>query len=187
MSDQTFLTNHFLIAMPSIDDPLFARSVTYICEHNENGAMGLIINRPLSICLADVLTQMTITNTNPDAEQLAVLYGGPLHQERGFVVHQPYGNWRSTFRVHGEIGVTTSRDILEAIANNEGPQEILVSLGCAGWPPGQLEEEILANTWLSVPADNTILFHTPYEERWEKAAALLGIDIHNLSGSSGHA
>lgn len=187
MSDQTFLADQFLIAMPSMDDPFFARTVIFVCEHNENGAMGMVINRPLTISLSDVLTQMSITNNNPKTSGMPVLYGGPLHQERGFVVHSPTGEWRSTFQVNPDIGVTTSRDILEAIAENKWEGDVLVSLGCAGWQPGKLEEELMSNIWLSVPADKDILFHVPYEKRWESAATSLGIDFHNLSGDSGHA
>lgn len=187
MNDQTFLADQFLIAMPGMDDPFFARSVIFVCEHNENGAMGMIINRPLTISLGDVLIQMGIANNNPKTNEMPVLYGGPLHQERGFVVHSPTGGWRSTFQVNPNIGVTTSRDILEAIADNKWDGELLVSLGCTGWQPGKLEEELLKNVWLSVPADDGILFQVPYEKRWESAATSLGIDVNNLSGDSGHA
>ncbi len=142
----TDLSNHFLIAMPGMDDPNFQRTVTYICEHNENGALGLVINRPMeNIQLGDVLSQMDILVQNIHVGSTPILYGGPVHQERGFVIHRPFGNWRSSFDTTDGIVVTTSKDILQAIAEERGPSEILVTLGYAGWNPGQLEKELAEN------------------------------------------
>lgn len=187
MSEQTFLTNHFLIAMPRMDDPVFAKAVVYVCEHNENGAVAIIINHPLNLFLTDVLDNMEIVNRNPKAGEQPILFGGPLHQERGFVIHRPGGHWRSSFMSGDDIAITTSKDKLQAIAAGEGPKELIISLGCAGWGAGQLEQEIASNIWLNTVADPKIIFETPFEERWEKAASLLGIDIKILSSDTGHA
>ncbi len=187
MTTATFLTNHLLIAMPSLVDPYFSHSVTYICEHNENGAIGIVINRPLDINLIEVFKQMDIESTNANADTFPVLCGGPLHPERGFVLHTPGGNWRSTLEMSSEISVTTSRDILQAIAQNLGPSNVVVSLGYASWVAGQLEKEIVSNMWLVCPATPDILFNTPLPDRWDAAVRALGIDINNLSSSIGHA
>lgn len=187
MTSPNFLTNHFLIAMPSLVDPYFSHSVTYICEHNENGAIGIVINRPLEINLIEVFNQMEIKSDNPNADGLPVLCGGPVHPERGFVLHTPGGNWRSTLEMSSEISVTTSRDILQALAQNSGPPKVLVSLGYASWTAGQLEKELVENMWLVCPATPEIIYKTPFSERWEAAVHLLGIDINNLSSNMGHA
>ena len=181
------LTNHFLIAMPTLADPNFVHTVTYVCEHNENGAMGIVINRPLELALDDVLGHMEIqASASVDATE-PVFSGGPVQPEHGFVVHSPVGVWDSSMRITEEIAVTTSRDILAAIAHGEGPKEHLVALGYAGWGAGQLEQEMGDNAWLSGPADRRILFETPVEERWSAAAALLGVDLRLLSNEIGHA
>lgn len=187
MTDTVSLTNHFLIAMPNLGDPNFSRTVTLICEHSKDGAMGLVINRTTDLCLADVLEQMNIAA--PDSRRLhePVHVGGPVQGNRGFVLHEPLGHWESTLAVTGELGVSTSRDILEALAHNEGPTHYILTLGYAGWAAGQLEHEIAENAWLSGPADRGILFHTPPEARWSAAARLLGIDLTTLSGEAGHA
>jgi putative transcriptional regulator len=181
------LAHHFLIATPTMDDPNFQQSVTYICEHNESGVLGIIINRPTTLQLADILTQMEIPVYNHDINDLLVLSGGPTHQEKGFVLHQPFGRWRSSFEAADGIVVTTSKDILSAIANEQCPSNILITLGYAGWNPGQLEKELLNSYWLVCPADPKILFETPCEERWTRAASLLGIDIFSMVGYIGHA
>lgn len=180
------LSNHFLIAMPGLEDANFYRTVTYICEHNAQGAMGIVINRPLDISLGDILEQMEIT-ASPDTSKQAVFSGGPVQTERGFVLHSPDGDWESTLKVTPEISITTSRDILEAIADNKGPEQSLVALGYAGWGEGQLEEEMSANAWLSGPADSQIIFDLPSEERWQAAAQILGVDMNLMSGDAGHA
>lgn len=181
------LSNNFLIAMPTMDDPNFFQTVTYICEHNESGALGIVINRPTTINLAEILEQMKIDVTNPNIDQLPVLYGGPVHQERGFVIHRPFGTWRASFLTADDIMVTTSRDILEAIAKTHGPDNMLIALGFAGWEAGQLEAELMKNIWLTCPAHADILFETPFAQRWHAAVSSLGIDIHSLTGDIGHA
>jgi putative transcriptional regulator len=183
----TFLSNHFLIAMPSLSDPYFVRSVAYICEHNASGAIGIVINHPLEIHLNDVFDQMDIKSANANAQQLPVLCGGPVHPERGFVIHTPGGNWRSSLEMNSEISVTTSRDILLAIAQNAGPEKAVISLGYANWTAGQLEKEIKDNFWLVCSADTDILFQLPFAERWHAALRLLGVDVNCLSSDIGHA
>lgn len=181
------LTNHFLIAMPTMDDPNFFQAVIYICEHSESGALGIVINRPTTIKISEIFEQMKIKILNSTVNELPVLYGGPLHQERGFVIHRPFGEWRSSFTTSEEIVVTTSRDILEAIASAQGPQKMLIALGFAGWEAGQIEAELLKNIWLTCPADPSILFDTPFNERWQAAALLLGVNLQSLTGDVGHA
>lgn len=182
-----FLTNHFLIAMPALDDPNFARTVTYVCEHNADGAMGIVINRPIDIRLGEVLGHMQLASPHEEVGRRPVLLGGPVQRERGFVLHTPPGQWGSTLRVTDRIGVTTSRDILVAMADGSGPARVLVALGYAGWGAGQLEKEMADNSWLSGPADESILFDVPFEDRWTAAAALLGVDLERLSSQVGHA
>lgn len=181
------LTNHFLIAMPALADPNFTQTVTYICAHSEEGAMGIVINRPLNFGLGEVLAQMQLEAVDPRINDLPVYQGGPVQRERGFILYRPPGQWDSTLCVGGDVGVATSRDILEAISKGHGPKDTLVALGYAGWSPGQLEHELMENAWLSSPADEDILFTVPAQERWRSAAALLGVDIENLSNDAGHA
>jgi putative transcriptional regulator len=183
------LANQFLIAMPELRDPNFFHGVTYVCEHNEQGAMGLMINRPLDITMGEVLRQMNIDTDNVDASVLRqpIFLGGPVQCERGFVLHRPHGNWEVTMKITDEIGVTSSRDIIEAIARGEGPEQCLITLGYAGWGPGQLERELAENAWLNVEAHERILFEVAHEQRWEAAAALGGVDLHRLSAQIGHA
>ena len=181
------LTNQFLIAMPSLADPNFHRTVTLMCAHSDEGAMGIVINRPLDIRFTAVLDHMSIEPTSGDAARIPVLQGGPVQRERGFVVHRPPGDWESVLRLGDEIGIATSRDILTAVAEGRGPERAVVALGYAGWGAGQLEHEVRQNAWLSGPADARVIFDTPYEERWTSAARLLGIDPDHLSGDAGHA
>ena len=181
------LTNQFLIAMPALLDPNFYHTVTYICAHNEEGAMGIVINRPLEMALGDVLTQMDLSPTDLKANQLPVYHGGPVHTDRGFVLHEPLSQWDSSVNVNDAVGLTTSRDILEAIARGGGPKDSLVALGYAGWSAGQLEQEILDNAWLNGPASADVIFKTPCQERWQRAAALLGVDMNLISPEIGHA
>lgn len=182
-----YLNNHFLIAMPQLEDPNFYHSVTYICEHNEDGAMGIVVNRPLDVELGDVLSHMDIKELNQDKIHDTIYLGGPVQPERGFVLHEPLGQWDSMLAVTDSLGVTTSRDILMAINEGKGPDRALVALGYAGWGAGQLEQELADNAWLSVPADSAIIFDTPVDQRWQAAAAKLGIDLNNLSEDVGHA
>lgn len=187
MASSIRLSNQLLVAMPALQDPNFFRGVTFLCEHNEEGAMGIMINRPLDIDMGEVLRQMEIETRLESVRRLPVLLGGPVQCERGFVLHKPHGSWDVTLRVTDDIGITSSRDILEAIANGEGPDEVLIALGYAGWGPGQLEQEMADNTWINVPADDRIVFETALERRWEAAAAITGVDIHRISGHVGHA
>ena len=187
MTDARFLTNQFLIAMPNLLDPNFFHSVTYICEHNENGAMGIVINQPVELTVDELISQIGMEKTTSDSLQQSVYRGGPVETERGFVLHQPVGNWESTLSVTDHIAVSTSNDIVEAIAAGEGPEHCLVALGYAGWGAGQLEQEIVDNAWLSGPADAKIIFETKAEQRWEAAAKLLGVDINRMTGDAGHA
>jgi putative transcriptional regulator len=185
--DSVDLTQQFLIAMPAMVDPHFAKTLTLVCEHNENGALGIIINRPTDLTLYGLLEQIRITPQADAAHAVPVHFGGPVQVDRGFVLHQPVGNWQSTLAVGGEIGLTTSRDILEAVARGEGPRQLLVTLGYAGWAPGQLEHELAQNAWLTVPARTDILFDMPAEERLPAAMQSLGVDFANLSDEAGHA
>lgn len=181
------LTNQLLIAMPSLGDPNFKRTVTLVCEHNEDGALGIVINRPMTVKMGDIFEQLELAEPAREVSERHVLNGGPVQQERGFVLHRPGRKWESTLRVSDEIGVTTSRDILTAISTGDGPQESLVALGYAGWTAGQLEAEMQANAWLSAPASGEIVFSTPYDSRWHAAAQLVGVDIDRLSNEAGHA
>ena len=187
MTETTSLANHFLIAMPSLADPNFEHTVTYICEHNDQGAMGIIINRPSKTQLGEIFMHMGIQSVREEISTQAVFEGGPVQQERGFVIHYPRGNWESALNITDDISVATSTDILSAISNDKGPEHALVALGYAGWGAGQLEDEILDNTWLHGPASKKILFDTPSTERWEAAAALLGINVNLISSDTGHA
>jgi len=187
MAEPTYLTNQFLIAMPALADPNFFQTVTYISEHNASGALGLIVNRPLSLMLDRLLEHLQIATDRLDLAALPVYQGGPVQPEQGFVIHSPVGHWGATLHVTAEIGITTSRDILQAVARGEGPEHLLVTLGYAGWGPGQLEREMAENAWLSTPADPDILFHKPSDQRWFAAAGLLGIDLNLLSADAGHA
>ncbi|GAA6172355.1 YqgE/AlgH family protein [Colwellia sp. KU-HH00111] len=220
------LENQFLIAMPSLGDDYFNKTVTYICEHNDDGAMGLIINMPVNITLHDLLKQIedndkeesthmaseqpgdddteqhlehsnTMQPSDTDMivekfyrdnslEQL-VLSGGPIAQNRGFVLHRTQAGWKSSLALSEDIMITTSKDILMALGTENAPKQFMVTLGYAGWGPGQLEAELKANSWLTIDADSDILFNTPIEQRWQKATEKLGIDIAHLSSDVGHA
>ncbi|MFL6650380.1 MAG: YqgE/AlgH family protein [Sulfurifustaceae bacterium] len=181
------LTNHFLIAMPTLEDRNFYRTVTFLCEHSEEGAMGIVINRVTDMKLGEILEQLEITGAERALSAQPVYLGGPVQNNRGFVIHEPLGNWESTLPVTDTIGVSTSRDILAAIAENRGPDRFLVALGYAGWGPGQLEREMVENSWLSGPAHREILFELPLESRWSAAAGLVGVDLTMLSSEAGHA
>ena len=187
MSNTTSLTNQFLIAMPGLEDPNFSRSVTYICEHNHEGAMGLVINRPIDMELGEVLRQLKVETRDEGVEHKPVYIGGPVLPDRGFILHRPHGSWESTLHVTASVAITTSLDILNAIAHGYGPRDSLFALGYAGWTPGQLEAEVADNSWLTVPADEHVLFEMPAESRWRAAAELIGIDPALLSSDSGHA
>jgi putative transcriptional regulator len=187
MSETESLTGQFLIAMPAMTDPNFEQTVSFICQHNENGALGIVINRTMDLTMGDVLGQMEIQSKGCKRAEQSVHYGGPVQTERGFILHNQPDAWQSTLRIDGSIGLTTSRDILEAIARNEGPEHALIALGYAGWGSGQIEHEITQNAWLSGPADIDLMFSTPVEQRWSRAAGLLGVDLTLLSREAGHA
>lgn len=181
------LTNHFLIAMPNMVDPYFARTLTYLCEHNEQGALGLVVNRPIDLTLKALFERLSLGLEQRDLGDAPVYFGGPVQTDRGFVLHAPPGDWQSTLRVREAIGLTTSKDILEAVGRGEGPQRMIVTLGYAGWSPGQLEHEISQNAWLTVEASDAIIFDVPAEERLPAAMELLGLDFARLSEEAGHA
>jgi len=180
------LANQFLIAMPGMADPNFARSVTLICQHDEDGALGIVINRLADLQMGEMLRQLKLPASAATARQ-PVYSGGPVHGERGFVLHEDVGDWEATLPVGRHLALTTSQDILRAIAGGEGPQRYLVALGYAGWGSGQLEQEFSANAWLNGPADPAVIFDTPHEERWPAAARLLGVDLGRVSSEAGHA
>lgn len=180
------LTNHFLIAMPGMADPFFAKTVTYLCQHTAEGALGIIINRPSELTLSDIMRQMDIELGKAEVGKMPIYFGGPVQPERGFVLHEPLGHWDSTLQVAPGISLTTSRDILEAISIGKGPRKALVALGYAGWGKGQLEREMVENAWLSSPAANSILFDYPSAQRWKAAAELMGINISLLTTQAGH-
>jgi putative transcriptional regulator len=182
------LAGHFLIAMPAMGDPNFARGITFICQHDGDGAMGLVVNRLSDYKLGDVLQQMHMPCERVEVASTPVLMGGPVQPERGFVLHAPSEReWDSSYRINDALAVTTSRDILAAMADGGGPPRVLVTLGYAGWGAGQLEQELRDNAWLTVRADDRILFETPLDDRWNAAIALVGINPANLTSYSGRA
>ncbi len=187
MTQTSSLKSQLLIAMPTLADPNFSRTVTYICEHGDHGAMGIVLNRPTDLSLADVLRHMDIEGGLGAAGTQIVYLGGPVEEERGFVLHTRTEPWDSTLAIDDGISITTSRDILEAMAHGNGPDRTLVALGYAGWGAGQLEDELQQNAWLSGPSDRSILFELPADQRWEAAARLLGVDVNLLSSEAGHA
>ena len=187
MIEQTkSLANHFLIAMPALADPNFSKTVTYLCQHGPEGALGIIVNRPSELKLGDIMEQMDIAAANPEAANMPIYFGGPVQPERGFVLHEPVGSWDSTLTISDQVSLTTSRDILEAVARGEGPQKLLIALGYAGWGSGQLEREMVENAWLNAPAETSIIFEKPSSKRWKAAAELMGIDISLLTTQAGH-
>ncbi len=188
MTELKSLQNHFLIAMPSMEDPFFSRSLTYICEHNDQGAMGLVINQPSSMNLGQLLeqTDKEIKLDDEHAGQI-ILSGGPVSQERGFVLHTNQEGWASSLALTPDIMVTTSKDILTAIGNKQGPEHAIITLGYAGWTAGQLEQEMQDNSWLTIEADEDILFNTPIHKKWQAAVKKLGVDVWQLAPGAGHA
>lgn len=187
MTNEQYFNNQFLVAMPGVVQGEFDHSVTLLCEHSDEGAMGLVINRPTTLRLRDMFTHMELEATHNVPEDTPVFWGGPVQTERGFVLHGAEGNWDSTLKVSDEIWLTTSKDILVAISEGKGPDNYIVTLGYAGWTSGQLENEILENSWLNAPADKSIIFDTPPSARWSAAAQSLGVDPSLLSSQSGHA
>ena len=185
--DSFNLTNNFLIAMPTLEDPYFSKALIYVCEHTRNGALGIIVNRPLELNLASLLEKVNITFERQDLADLPVYFGGPVQMDRGFVLHRAGGTWQSTLAISPEIALTSSRDVLDAVAREGVPSEIIVSLGYAGWDAGQIEEEVAQNSWLTVPARADILFDLPPEGRLPAALQTLGISFAQLSDVAGHA
>lgn len=188
MAEGMSLTNQLLVAMPSLDDPEFAQTVTLVCEHSpEKGALGIVINKPLPMTLGEVFEQMNLEPSEARMAERAVLRGGPVHRDRGFVVHRPGGRWDSSHAISESIQVTTSRDVLAAMARGEGPADAFIALGYAGWEVGQLEREMRDNAWITLPVDERILFETPFEDRWHAVWRQLGIDVGRMSHVAGHA
>lgn len=187
MSIVTTLANHLLIAMPSLSDPNFKHAVVYVCENQPEGTVGLIINRPMEFPLSIVFEQLQIAPSNIEQNNKPLLFGGPVQPERGFVIHKQHGEWRSSLELRDDVTVTTSNDIIRAIADDKGPKDALVTLGYAGWGEHQLEEEVKENVWLVCPYKPEILYDVPFDKRWEYAGKLIGVDMHQLSAFSGHA
>lgn len=187
MAYEGSLTNQLLIAMPGMLDPNFSTTVTLICEHNDEGALGIVINRPLTLTLGGLFRQLDVSDPDPGASNHPVLLGGPVGPERGFVLHNAEGTFENTLTVSDDIHLTLSRDVIDALARGAGPRKSLVALGYAGWEAGQLENEMLANSWLNVPASPDLVFDIPFNERWMAAARKLGIDISQLPHHAGHA
>jgi putative transcriptional regulator len=188
MADGAFLNNQLLVAMPSLLDPNFSQSVALVCEHTSRGALGIVINRPLEMKMSEVLEQLALTSDDARLRDMPVLRGGPVQNDRGFVLHPPSPQeWDSTLPVSDTLHVTTSRDVLAAMARGEGPARAVVALGYAGWDAGQLEDEVLQNAWLTVPCDESLIFELPFEQRWQAAARLLGVDLSRISLQAGRA
>jgi putative transcriptional regulator len=185
--DAGYLTNQLLIAMPSLGDPNFAQTVALVCDHSSRGALALILNKPLPMRMGEIFEQLKIELEVGPLREQPVLRGGPMQTDRGFVVHRAGGEWDSTIQVSEALQVTTSRDILAAMARGEGPAEAVIALGYAGWDEGQLEEEIRANAWLSAPVDLDLIFEMPFESRWHAAGRLLGVELSRLSPIGGNA
>ena len=181
------LTNHFLIAMPGMEDPYFSRTLTLICEHSDKGALGVVVNKPIDVTLGNLFEQVEIPLDDASLSGQSIYFGGPVQIDRGFVLHEPLGGWQSTLKISSDIGLTTSKDILQAMARGSGPGRQLVTLGYAGWAAGQLEDEIKRNGWLTVQADNDVIFGLPAEERLPAAMNMLGLNFGNLSEQAGHA
>jgi len=190
--DSINLTNQFLIAMPGMADDNFSRTVVYLCEHSKNGALGLVINRPTDITLKSLFEKVELTLDRDELAEQPVFFGGPVQTERGFVLHEKTGTEQSPYTstlaiAKGGLEMTTSKDVLEALANGAGPRRLMITLGYSGWSAGQLEEEIGRNGWLTVDADPKVIFDTPVEERYQRALSLLGFDPLMLSQEAGHA
>ncbi len=182
------LRNHFLIATPAMQDPLFKHAVTYLCEHDEEGAMGLIINQPISVTVGELLDKIDIDNNKlSDAATNTIFSGGPVSTDRGFVLHTPKPGYASSQALSSEIMITTSKDVLAELTTDSAPEQFIITLGYAGWQSGQLEQELLDNSWLIIEADPHIIFNTPPHLRWEKAVSMLGIDVAQLTLDAGHA
>ena len=181
------LTDHFLIAMPNMADPYFSRTLTFICEHTDQGALGLVVNRPIDMTLVALFERLNLETGARGLAEIPVYFGGPVQTDRGFVLHAPVGKWSSTLPVFDRLGLTTSRDILEAVSRGAGPARMLMALGYSGWAAGQLEHELQQNAWLTVAAQDSIIFDVPAEERLPTAMELLGVSYATLADEAGHA
>ena len=181
------LSQQLLIALPSLSDPDFSRTVLLVCQHDDNGAMGIVVNRASEFSLGELFDQIGVEGGEEALRSRPVLAGGPVHAERGFVLHDGDHAWDSSIRLPGGLSLTTSRDVLEAMARGEGPALSLVALGCAGWGGGQLEQEIAENSWMTAPADPDLLFSQPLEQRWQAAAGLVGVNLAQMTHYSGRA
>jgi putative transcriptional regulator len=184
-------THQFLVAMPGLGSDEFAGTVVYLCEHNDRGALGLVINKPIDIKLRNLFEKVDLSLEREDLAEAPVYYGGPVQTERGFVLHERLdeggGHYNSSMKLAGGLEMTTSKDVLEALSNGAGPKRLLITLGYSGWAAGQLEDEMQRNSWINVPAAPEVIFDTPIEQRYDKALAILGIDARMLSQETGHA
>jgi putative transcriptional regulator len=184
----TPLANQLLIALPSLSGSGFSKSVALICQHDQDGALGIVVNRPSEYTVGEVFEQMGYEGGDEALRAQVVLNGGPVHRERGFVIHDGGAQWDSTLAIGDDLYLTTSREILEAMSKGEGPEHAVIALGCAGWGAGQLEQELTADhSWLTAPADPVLLFDTPLEDRWQAAAGRIGVDFARLADYTGHA
>ena len=181
------LKNHFLIAMPNLDDPIFDHTVTLVCSNDNEGSFGVTMNRPLEITLGEVFDQLELPSNNAKLNEKATFSGGPVEAGKGLVVHDGDGVWEDTLSLSDELSITASRDILNDIIANKGPDNFLLALGCASWEPQQLEDEVMDNVWLTCPASNQIIFDLPYKQRWDAAARSMGVDLNRMSYHIGHA
>jgi putative transcriptional regulator len=186
MNKKTYLNNNFLIAMPNMEGDDFSKSVTYLCQHDEEGALGIVINKQHTMTMGAIFQQLSLEPVSSEVANIPLFSGGPVQPERGFVLHTPVGNWDSTMKVNDELALTSSKDILEAIANDKGPEKWIVALGYAGWGAGQLEQEIQRNSWLHGVAEQHIIFEEPILQRWELAGHRIGVDISLMSTDAGH-
>ncbi len=187
MALENSFANHMLIAMPSQTDPNFRHTVIYVCEHQPQGTVGLIINRPMEYPLSLVFDQLQIQSIHKEQNNKPLLFGGPLQPERGFVIHRPLGGWRSSLVLRDDVTVTTSNDIIRAIAADHGPKDVLVTLGYVGWGEEQLEHEVMDNAWLVCPFKPELLYEVPFDQRWEYAGLTIGVHMNQLTSSVGHA
>ena len=187
MALNTSLANHLLVAMPSLNDSTFAKSVIYVCEHHIQGTVGLIINRPMPYPLSLVFDQLHIEPIRAESSRVPLLFGGPIQPERGFVIHRPFGRWRSSLALRDGVTITTSNDIIRAIAADNGPKDVLVTLGYVGWGENQLDQEVIDNAWLVCPYTPELLYDVPFEERWEYAGLTIGVKMNQLISGAGHA
>ncbi len=186
-TEMVSLKNHLLIAMPNTHNSVFDRTVTLVCVNDDQGSFGLTINRPIKITIGDIFQQLDLSTDNNDLNKKLALSGGPVDGTQGFVLHDTDKHWESTLRISDELAVTSSRDILEDIIKGNGPNNFLLTLGCANWSPQQLEDEMMSNAWLTCPVKNNIVFELPYKQRWKAAADSMGVDLSRMSSSIGHA